>query len=156
MFAYSLDAPYAAMGTHLGGLQKGNYHPKTAAKTFSQKHSTEKEAIDLAIKLKTLLEAAGIDIDVTQVPQEAHCIDPQAQYHQYQLTEVFPYLVRVNQQGGYSEETARGIAVLAQEPYPLVLARLQDLFPSSFNETFVGLYLWQYVVLMIHYLWAFM
>ena len=37
---FSLDSPYAAVITHLGFLQKGNYHPEVAAKVF-QVHGNE-------------------------------------------------------------------------------------------------------------------
>ena len=148
---YNLDSPHGAIVTHLGFLDKGNYHPEIAAKTFAQKNRTQKEAIDLAIKLKTLFEEEGINIDLTQVPQDTHYIDPQAKYHKYQLTKILPevYLVRVNQQWIYSEETARSIALLTQETNPVILKKVRSSLPQSFNKLFLGLYLWQYVALIL-------
>lgn len=149
LYDYSLDSPYATVITHLGFLQKGNYHPEIAAKTFSQAHRSKEEAIELAIRLKELLEKGGIDIDITQLPQDVNHIDPKAKYHRYQLTKLFPdiYLVKKGGQWLYSEETARFIADLAQENDHWGVEKLHSLLPSSFSTTFLGLYIWQYAML---------
>ncbi len=149
-FDYNLNSPYNTIVTHLGFLKAGNYHPEIAAETFSQEHRTQQEAAALAIQLQRLLQENGVNIDLSQVPQDVHYIDQQAKYHRYQLTEVFPkiYLVKVNNKWIYSEETARWVAAQAHKKvYPLGIQRLQQWLPDSFNETLLGLYVWQYALL---------
>ena len=150
LFDYSLSSPYDTIVTHLGFLKKGNYHPEIAAKTFCQKDRSQQEATALAIQLQHLLQENKVNIDLSQVPKDIHYIDPQAQYHKYQLTDVFPeiYLIKVNNQWLYSEETVQRIAVLSQEKaYPLGIKRLQQWLPDSFSKELFGLHVWQYALL---------
>ena len=147
---YNRDAPYNTIVSHLGCLQQGNYHPEIAAKAFSQQDRTKKEASDLAVQLKKLLKEQSIDSDA-QVPQDAHCIAPKAKYHKYQLTQVLPSvsLMKVDNQWLYSEETAQGLGAFAQATHSSYMKKLQDLLPSIANKSFIGLYLWQYFVLLL-------
>lgn len=152
LFDYNLSSPYDTVVTHLGFLKKGNYHPEIAAETFCQKYRNQQEAIALAIQLQQLLQDNRVDINLSQVPTDVHYIDPEAQYHKYQLTEVFPeiYLVKVNNQWIYSEETAQSIAALSQRSlYPLGSKKLHQLLPPEFGKLFLGLHLWQYVLLLL-------
>ena len=152
LFDYNLSSPYDTVVTHLGFLKQGNYHPEIAAETFCQKYRNQQEAIVLAIQLQQLLQENRVDINLPQVPRDVHYIDPEAQYHKYQLTEVFPeiYLVKVNNRWIYSEETAQSIAVLSQKNlYPLGSRKLYQLLPHDFGKLFLGLRLWQYVLLLL-------
>lgn len=146
---YSLASPYDAIVTHLGFLQRGNYHPTIAALTFAHTHRTRHEAKDLAIKLKHFLEVKGVHIDVSQIPRAKDYIDPKAKYHRYLLTPRFPeiYLVRIQGQWRYSEETVQYVSELAQARHPLGLDQLKHFFPDSFDNTVLGLHLWQYAIL---------
>jgi MscS family membrane protein len=151
LFDYNLNSPYDTIVTHLGFLKAGNYYPEIASETFCQQHRTQQEAVALAIQLQQLLQENRVSIDLSQVPQDVHYIDQQAKYHRYQLTEVFPeiYLVKVNNKWIYSEETARRVAEHAQKKvYPLGMQRLQQWLPDSFKKTLLGLYMWQYALLL--------
>lgn len=107
-FEYSLALPCATIITHVGSLQEGNCHYEIVAKTFSQKVSTGEQAIKLVVELKNILDKTGILIDLSKLPQEKNYIDPKVKFHKYQLTAALPkiYLVKVQDQGLYSEETA--------------------------------------------------
>ena len=146
-----LSSPYDAIVLHLGALQKANYHPELAAKTFSQAQRSEKEAIQLAIKLKEILEKEGIQIDATAVPKDPCYIDPEAKYHRYQLAKKFHqiYLVKVQGQWIYSEETALYVLHVIKGNESLGIYKLHNLFPKEFKKTLWGLQLWQYIVLAI-------
>ena len=151
LFDYNLNSPYDTIITHLGFLKEGNYHPEIAAKTFCQKYRSQQEAVTLAIQLQYLLQENKVDIDLSQVPKDIHYVDPQAKYHKYQLTDVFPgiYLVKVNNQWIYSEETVRSIAMLSEENRsPLVIKKIRQLLPDSFSKKIFGLQLWQYTLLL--------
>jgi len=150
VFDYNPNAPYDTIITHIGFLKEGNYYPEIAAEAFSQEHRSQQEAIELAIQLQQLLQENGVDIDLAQVPQDTHYIDPEAKYHKYQLTQVFPeiYLVKVHNQWIYSEETVRSMAILThKKSYPLGIKRLQELLPNSLKKEWWGLHLWQYILL---------
>lgn len=151
MFDYNLNSPYDTVVTHLGFLKKENYHPEIAAQAFSQKYRTKEEAAVLAIELQQLLEESRVDIDLSQVPQDGHYVDPNAKYHKYQLTEVFPeiYLAKVNNQWLYSEETAKNIPILSQKLYPFGIKELYIILPTSLKKSFLGIYLWQHVLLWV-------
>jgi MscS family membrane protein len=151
LFDYNLNTPYDTIITHLGFLKEGNYHPKIAAKTFCQKYRSQQEAAALAIQLQHLLQANRVDIDLSQVPKDIHYVDPQAKYHRYQLTDVFPeiYLVKVNNKWIYSEETVRSIALLSQEKLaPLGTKKFRQLLPDNLSKQFLGLQVWQYILLL--------
>ena len=150
VFDYNLSSPYNTIVTHFGCLKEGNYYPEIAAETFSQEHRSQQEAIKLATELHQILQKNRVNIDLAQVPKDAHFIDPEAKYHRYQLTDIFPeiYLVKIKNKWLYSEETARSIATLTQKKsYPLGIKKLQESLPSSLREEFWGLYPWQYIFL---------
>jgi MscS family membrane protein len=151
LFDYNLNSPYDTIITHLGFLREGNYHPEIAAKTFCQKYRSQQDAVALAIQLQFLLQENKVNIDLSQVPKDIHYVDPQAKYHRYQLTDVFPeiYLVKVNNKWIYSEETVRSIAMLSQENRsPLVVKKLRQLLPNGFSKKLFGLHMWQYTLLL--------
>lgn len=149
--SHRLSSPYDAIVLHLGSLQKANYHPEIAAKTFSQTHHSKKEAIQLAIKLKDILDKEGIDIDATTVPNDPCYIDPVAKYHRYQLAKKFHqiYLVKVQGQWIYSEETVQYVLQMIRGTESLGIDKLHNLFPKRFKRTLLGLQLWQYIVLAV-------
>jgi MscS family membrane protein len=151
LFDYNLNSPYDTIITHLGFLKEGNYYPEIAAKTFCQKYRSQQEAARLAIQLQHLLQENQVDIALSQVPKDIHYVDPQAKYHKYQLTDVFPeiYLVKVNNKWIYSEETVRSIAMLSQENRsPWVIKKLRHLLPNGFSKKLFGLQIWQYTLLL--------
>ncbi len=151
LFDYNLSSPYDAIITHLGFLKKGNYYPEIAAETFCQKYRSQQEATTLAVQLQRLLQDNKVDIDLSQVPKDIHYVDPQAKYHKYQLTDVFPeiYLVKVNNKWLYSEETAQRVAMLSQEKLsPLGIKKLRQLLPDSLSKKLFGIQLWQYALLL--------
>ena len=148
----NLSSPRAAVITYLGSLQSGNCHHDIAAQLFLQKGRTEKEAIDLAVQLKSILDDKAIQIDIMQVPDDHNYIDPKYKFHRYQLTQDLPkvYLVKVKGQWRYSEATAQYVKSFYQQNYALGKQRLLKLLPAFTKRKIIfNLYLWQVIAILI-------
>ncbi len=147
-----LSSPRATIIAHLGSLQPGNYHYKTAARAFLQKGRSEEEAIELAVGLKNFLDEKGIHIDLNNVPKDSDYINPRSKFHQYQLVESLPkiYLTKVQDQWLYSEETAQYIKDFYEDNYFLGKQALLKWLPPFFKEkTVFKLYVWQVAAMLI-------
>lgn len=150
---YSLRNPYQTIRTHLGNLQSESYYPEIAAKTFPEKILTEEEAIEKAIKLKQVLDGAGIYINLDEVPREEDYYDTAANRHRYYLTTRFPevYVVKSKETGlwQYSPQTVEIIDKLHNEVYPFGADVLLELLPKLGQQKFWGLYIWQHIFILI-------
>ena len=149
---YSLSTPRATVETHLRYLQPESYYPELAAKSFQQTNRSEQEAIELAVKLKQVLDAEGILIELDNLPSEPNYVDSaQNNRHVVQLTEQHPQITleRIGENWYYSEKAARAIPTMHRSTYPFGVDRLLKLLPKQGSNTLLGLQYWQYVALFI-------
>jgi len=145
-------SPRATVETHLRFLQSDTYYPQLSAKVFRQEDRTEEEAIELAIKLKQLLDGAGVYIHPEDIPGYANYRDTlNSNRERYTLTSDFPEITleKVGEAWYYSELAAEAIPKLHRKVYPFGMDRLLDLFPKDHAATLWGLYYWQYIALLI-------
>ncbi len=148
---YSLETPYNAVYTHLYFLQDENYRPELAAKVFNQSQRSEDEAIDLAVKLKQILDGGGHYIHVDEIPKAPDHVDSTTLRNRYVLVDVYPniYLEKTGNRWLYSERAVREIEIIHQEIYAYGTDKLLNLLPQAGTKKILGLHLWQLLGILI-------
>lgn len=140
----SLSNPLGAVYSHLYYLQPESYDISKAASTLNA--AEDKDAEDLAVKLKQVLDGKGLYVDMGLIPQEPNYTDSTSKKHRYILFEKYPeiYVEKVGDKWLYSRRTVEAIPVLHKEIYPFGSDILVNMLPKVGQERFLGLYVWQY------------
>lgn len=158
----NLSTPQQTIITHLGFLQEDNYHPEIAARAFARTWSdqesqllsqqqdqtiSEERAIELAIKVKQILDGRGIYIDITEVPANPNYIDTTNNKHRYVLTSEYPgiYLEKTGNRWVYPVRTFEQIDRIYSQVYPFGTDQLLNLLPKFGTANYLGLHLWQWL-----------
>ncbi len=151
------ESPYEAMYNHLYYLQEESYQPALSARSLAQAGDSIR-ATELAIKLKQILDGKGLFVRWQDVPRDTAYLDSmgRTQYvpFPFQLEEI--YLERVDGQWRYAANTVDRIADLHRKVYPLGADVLVQFMPRLGQQRFLGLYLWQYLGLVLLLLAAFL
>lgn len=143
---FSLYTPRNTVVTHLKYLQPETFHPELSAETFNL--TDKKKAQELAIKLKQILDARGLFVDIETIPNNPEYTDSLTRLNRYILYANYPQIMleRVNGKWYYSKRTAEAIPELHSEIYPLGSDFLMNLFPASIaHKEVLGLHMWQYL-----------
>ncbi|MEL7002968.1 MAG: mechanosensitive ion channel family protein [Bacteroidota bacterium] len=148
---YSLTTPYNTIVTHLSFLQDKNYFPSIAAQSFDPQKVGREDAIDMAIKVKQILDGRGIYIDPDDLPRQANYKDSVTNQYRYYLTDKFPglYLEKQGENWYYSSKSIKQINTWHKEVYPLGTDLLLNLLPKLGHYRIFGLYFWQLAGLFI-------
>lgn len=146
---YNLSTPRFALETHLKYLEEPNYRPHVSAKSlyYDDRFSIE-EMEDRAIKLKRIFDGLGIHIDLQKVPKEPNYSDSlSGNRHIYVLDKNYPdiYLEKIGHRWLYSRHTSNLIPELYDQTYPFGTGKLLDRTLGSSQTRYFGLYIWQYV-----------
>lgn len=151
------ESPYEAMYNHLYYLQEESYDPGLSARSLFQPGDSARGA-ELAIALKQILDGKGLFVRWQDVPKDTAYLDStgRAQYvpFPFQLEEV--YLERVDGQWLYAANTVDRIPELHRRVYPLGADVLVQLLPRFGQQRFLGLFLWQYLGLVLLLLAAYL
>ena len=148
----NISSPWHTIYNHLWYLQEESYSPEKAVRSISPKIKDPAERVDLAIKLKQVLDGKGIYVDLDIISKEPNFLDSAHSIHRYyvsahQLPEL--YVEKVGNEWFYS---SRSIGLVDQwhgEVFPFGTARLLKMMPKDAHSKYLGLYLWQYVGLFI-------
>lgn len=154
----NLSTPQAAVITHLLYLQDDSYDLSKAAAPFRINDASEKDAIDHAIKWKQILDGEGIYIDTDLVPKDPNYYDSASRKHRYILTDKHPeiYLIKKNKNWYYSERSIVYIDILHGKVFRFGAGKLLNLLPKMGTKKILGLYLYQYLgILILAFLSAF-
>lgn len=145
--AVDLSTPRASVYNHLWYLQKEQYQPGIAAKSFENANSQNKKVERLAIQLKQIYDGRGIYIDTSLIPEDPNFIDTVSGKVRWTVSDKLPsiYLVKRKGKWVYSESTTEVIPKLHAEVYPMGLARIMNAIPDSFHTEFLGLQIAQYI-----------
>ncbi|MDO3693774.1 mechanosensitive ion channel family protein [Wenyingzhuangia sp. chi5] len=147
-----LSSPYKTIYTHLHFLQPETYNEVKAARTIYGE-SPEK-SIDIALKIKQVLDGKGLKIDFKKVPLEANYKDSISGVeikNQYVLFSKVPeiYLERINGKWYYSEETNEKIYALYHNVFPVGTDFIKSIVPGFGHMELLGIELWQYLGIII-------
>ncbi|MBE0423039.1 MAG: mechanosensitive ion channel family protein [Lutibacter sp.] len=147
-----LSNPNATISTHLYFLQSSSYDSEKAATTIYGYGSLE--AQEIAIKLKTIMDAKGLKVDFSKVPANPMYSDTTMTKsgNQYLL---FPnkmpeiYLEKIEDNWYYSKETSGKVLEIYDLMYPWYSEKLQEIIPEVGHRKLFNVELWQYFGLLI-------
>lgn len=152
-FANATNAtPYECVKQHIDNLQKDNYFPEEAAKSFNKDNYDEASRIEFAIKLKQVLDGKGLYIHTNKIPRKENYIDSLNYEANYTLSELEPriFLEKEGESWYYSESTIQDIDKMYQEVYPFGTRLFSKILPSKIgNKLFLGFFVWQYLGLVL-------
>lgn len=146
-----LSNPNATLYTHIYFLQNNSYYPSKSAKTIYGK--SDADAIDIAVKIKRVLDGKGLLLDFNKVPKDPNYLDTLG-YETTSKYVVFPErmpLISVEKKGEFwyfSEETVDNIDLLYAEVFPWYIDKIQEIVPAG-HRKFLGVEIWQYVSLLV-------
>lgn len=147
-----LSNPNGTIYTHLYFLNSNSYAPQKAAATIYGYDGIE--AQEIAIKLKTIMDAKGLKVDFSKVPTDSIYSDTTITKsgNQYLL---FPkkmpeiYLEKIGKNWYYSKETSSNVLELYDLMYPWYSEKLQEIIPEVGHRKLFNVELWQYFGLLI-------
>lgn len=149
---YSLSSPKGTITTHLRYLQENNFHPEIAAKAFPPSEVSKKEAKELAIQLKQILDGSGIVIEDDELPESPNYKDSTNNRQRYILAEHdYPdiYVQKMGNKWYYSKRTIERIPILHKEVYPFGTDKLMKILPKMGNRKILGLHTWQHISILL-------
>ncbi len=140
-----LRSPYQTILTHLKYLQEESYYPDLAAEVFNRRDFNRREARDLAIKLKQVLDGKGLYIELEDVPKQGNYLDSASNRSRYILVSTYPdiYVEKQGDKWYYSRRTATIVEDYHKEVFPF------GTLPKMGTNKYFGLYLWQYIGILI-------
>lgn len=147
-----LSSPHNAMRTHLENLQAESYHDSLAAQVFNPQKRTLSKAKEMAIRLKRVLDGKGIYIYMDEVPRAFNYYDSISQKHKYVLTDTYPRIFLLKSEDGnwyYSDSSLDAIDELYKKTFRFGSSYLMDLLPQSSHRKIFGLYLFQYIAILL-------
>ncbi len=147
-----LSNPNAAVYTHIYFLQSDSYYPKKAAKTIYGEKG--EKAVDIAIKIKRILDGKGLEIDFSKISRDSiysDTINYSVQNKLILFPEQMPQ-ISVERIGGswyYSVETIQNIDNLYAEVFPWYIDALHDVIPGAGHKEIFSIEVWQYIALLL-------
>lgn len=147
-----LSNPNGTIYTHLYFLNSNSYAPEKAAATIYGYDG--KEAQEIAIKLKKIMDAKSLKVDFSKVPTDPMFSDTTFTKtgNRYVL---FPnkmpeiYLEKIENNWYYSKETSSNVLELYDLMYPWYSEKLQEIIPEVGHRKLFNVELWQYLGLLI-------
>ncbi|SFS59422.1 mechanosensitive ion channel family protein [Lutibacter maritimus] len=147
-----LSNPNATIYTHLYFLQDDSYQPSKSAQTIYG--YSGKEAEEIAIKLKKILDGKGLKIDFSKVPTDKMYADTSGFKIGYKYV-LFPsqmpdiYVEKIGGNWYYSPETTSKINDIYISVFPWYTEKLQQIIPEFGHRSFLKIELWQFFGILI-------
>jgi len=143
-----LSNPNSTIYTHLYFLQSDSYEPEKAAATIYGFEG--KEAKDIAIKIKQILDGKGLKVDFSKVPVDpmysdttGYKIGSRYVLFPYQMPQV--YVEKIGKNWYYSAETTKLVDEIHEGVYPWYSDKIQKIVPEIGHKSFLNIELWQYL-----------
>lgn len=146
-----LQSPYHSLKTHLEYLQDESYNEKLASAPFRIKGLTEEEEIEKAVKLKQIWDGEGYYINLDEVPKAPDYTDSGSHQPIYVISKTHPeiYLIKKGEKWLYSEASIKAIDGIHDKVFPFGTDRLLELLPKMGTKKIMGLYIYQYLGILI-------
>ncbi|MGY5355558.1 mechanosensitive ion channel family protein [Wenyingzhuangia sp. IMCC45467] len=144
-----LSNPYKTIYTHLHFLQPESYNEVNAARVIYGK--SQEKSIDIALKIKQVLDGKGLKVDFKNVPLNANYKDTINSVEIKNQYVLFPdrlpeiYLEKIDGKWYYSEETSDKIFALYHNVFPVGTDFIKSIVPGFGHVEVLGIELWQYV-----------
>ncbi len=154
----NVSTPHNTIVTHLHFLQPDSYEPDKAAQAFMHPELSPEEAEDAAIRLKQVFDGRGYYIEIGDAPDDPDYVDSISGEPRYAPTNHLPeiFLEKRGNRWLYSLESIRQIDRLHREVFPFGPDILIDIIPGAGRYTFLGLYLWQHLGILLLILISFL
>lgn len=109
----------------------------------------KKERAELSAELKQILDGHGIYIYLEHLPRNPNYVDTSNGQHKYLLSDEYPdiYLTKSGDTWLYSKRTVKAIPEMYENLYPFGSAKLVESLKFFDGATFLGLYIWQYLLM---------
>lgn len=143
-----LANPRRSVHTFLHWQQEGHERPELVIKTMQLADEiSDEEKLDLAKKLKKVLDSRGLLVKYEEIPGDAAYTDSLTGLNQYILFPSIPevYLVKKDNQWLFSEATIQEIPEIYSETFSLFVDLVVDRLPESMHKKWLGIELWQYI-----------
>ena len=147
-----LSTPYHAIYTHLKYLQPDNYNDSIAALPFLRNEISMAKAKSSAVKLKRILDGKGLYIYLDEIPRHPNYYDSTLKKHQYILVKEYYQISILKYPNGnwyFSDSSIDEIDKLYEKTFRLGTGVLLDFLPRIGNREFFGLFVYQYIALLI-------
>lgn len=147
-----LSNPNSTIYTHIYFLQPDSYEPEKAATSIYGFEG--KEAQDIAIKLKKIMDGKGLKIDFSKVPTNKMYSDTTSFNISYKYV-LFPnqipeiYVEKIGESWYYASETTTKVNELYKSMYPWHTEKLQQIIPEFGHKKLFKIKFWQYLGLLI-------
>ena len=128
--------PQKTVFTHLYFLQEDSYEPEKAAQTIYAPNKTLEEKVQIAEKIKQVLDGKGIYIDINLITEDPNYIDTTHNKNLYFLSyyEKRIYLEKYDEKWYYSASTVANIDEIFKEVYPWGTDIIRNILPDNIGE----------------------
>lgn len=147
----SVATPFNTVYTHLYNLQTDSYNAEFSAKSIYGTQS-QKKKIKQAIKIKKVLDAKGIYVDMNLLPKDKNYTDSTHQKHIYFISakEPYIYLEKIDTAWYYSKTTLANIDRLYTETYPFWAIYIDNFLANKAKaKRILSLAYWQWIAIAI-------
>ncbi|MED5373276.1 MAG: mechanosensitive ion channel family protein [Myxococcota bacterium] len=134
----SCETPQQAADTLLALLQADRYAPKEAASCLNIPAGTKTKGPELAVQLKSVLDARGYYVKVKDLPGPGEEVPPGTL--EYPLVDQLPevYLEKVDDRWLWSQETVQATPELYKDTFTGIGAWLRNTLPAGAQKPLVG------------------
>ncbi|MGM0587652.1 MAG: mechanosensitive ion channel family protein [Bacteroidota bacterium] len=147
-----LQSPRRSVHTFLHWQQEGHRKPNLVIQTMRlATNTTQQERLELAQKLRMVLDARGLIINYEAIPNQEAYVDTLSGLHQYILFDALPevYLVRQDSMWVFSKATIDRIPSLYRAHFSWAMDFMLEHLPDVFSTTYLGLQLWQFGAILL-------
>ena len=148
-----ISTPYKSVWRFLYYLQDEHYNDSLAAQPFEPNRRGLEQAKELAIKFKQILDGTGTYIHMDEVPKSTNHYDSLQQKQKYVLADEFPdiYLLRRtnSNQWVFADAAVASITETHGKTFRFGTGGLLKLLPKMGNKKIFGLYMFQYLAILI-------
>jgi MscS family membrane protein len=146
-----LATPREAVRTHLHYLQEDSFRPSVAAKALHF-DGDDKEARNLAIKLKKILDGKQLYVVVDEIPADPNYSDTATGKQRYVLFDSEPriYVKKYGDVWQYSATTVEAIPTMYKNIFPFDSDQIMKLLPDFMLKEYLGMQLWKYIGIVVY------
>ena len=146
-----LSTPRRTVHTFLHWQQKGHYRAELFTLTMQKVEAGDDEKADLANNLLKVLNARGLIINYSEIPDIPNYTDSLSGMQKYILFSELPevFLLKEGDRWVFSEHTIDQIPALYRSTFSVFVDVVLDELPESWKQQWMGLELWQYAAIFI-------
>ncbi len=143
----SLSSPRKTVHSFLYWQQKGHQNLELSASTMKASNKPLEDRIQLSKNLLKVLDARGLLVDYSSIPDSRDYVDTLSGMQQYTLFNELPdvYLVKKDGEWIFSETTINQIPELYAATFSTLVESLVDRLPEWTKEEWIGIEVWQYL-----------